>query len=191
MNEWKGTRNLTLGIMGVTRLVMHRWSDKARKQMADKQAGKAVKTKTVRNPEEEYEQSVYRLEDGRLGFPAVAFKKCLVRGAKAVGLVMADVRSGFFVEGVSCKRDQTELVPIEGEVQMRTDMVRLTGNSADLRYRGEVIDWSAELHINYNPLVITEDQIRSMAAAAGYGTGIGENRPEKGGEGWGRFELIE
>lgn len=178
----------TVSVKGLSPLIMNRWSEKARKEMLDKQMKKTVK-KDPKSPEEQYEGSVYHLDDDRLGFPADAFKKAMIRGAKQIGLVMRDARTSFFVHGAYCTRDDRALVPITGEVKPREDMVRLNGQTADIRYRGQVVEWSADLHISYNASMTSFDQIVNMLHAAGYGVGVGEWRPEKDGT-FGRFEVV-
>jgi hypothetical protein len=178
----------TIAIKGLSPLIMHRWSEKARREMLDKQMKKTVR-KEAKKPEEQYEESVYKLDDERLGFPADAFKKAMIRGAKQIGLVMTDARTSFFVHGEYCTRDDRELVPITGDIQPREDMVRLNGATADIRFRGQVIGWSADLKISYNSSITSFDQIVNMLHAAGYGVGVGEWRPEKDGT-FGRFEVV-
>lgn len=178
----------TVKISGLSPLIMHRWSEKARKEMLDKQMKKTVK-KEAKSPEDQYEASVYYLDDGRLGFPADAFKKAMIRGAKQIGLVMTDARTSFFIHGEYCTRDDRELVPIVGEVQPREDMVRLNGATSDIRFRGQVVKWEAELNISYNSSITSFDHIVNMLHAAGYGVGVGEWRPERDGT-FGRFEVV-
>ena len=175
-------------IVGLSPLIMHRWSEKARKDMLDKQMKKTVK-KEAKSPEEQYEASIYYLDDGRLGFPADAFKKTMIRGAKQIGLVMTDAKTSFFIHGEYCTRDDRELVPVVGEVQPREDMVRLNGATSDIRFRGQVVKWEAELNISYNSSITSFDHIVNMLHAAGYGVGIGEWRPERDGT-FGRFEVV-
>lgn len=175
-------------VKGLSPLIMHRWSEKARAEMLAKQMKKTVK-KEAKDPEQQFVDSVYKLDDGRLGFPADAFKKAMVRGAKQLGLTMTDMRTGFFVHGEYCSRDDRDLVPISGELQMREDMVRLNGATSDIRYRGQVLSWSAELEISFNASVVSFDHIVNMLQSAGYGVGIGEWRPEKDGM-FGRFEVV-
>jgi hypothetical protein len=179
---------VTVKIKGLSPLIMHRWSEKARREMLDKQMKKTVK-KEAKSPEEQYESSVYRMDDGEIGFPADAFKKAMIRGAKQIGMVMTDARTSFFVHGTYCSKDDRELVAINGEVRPREDMVRLNGATADIRFRGQVASWSADLNISYNSSITSFDQIVNMLHAAGYGVGVGEWRPEKDGT-FGRFEVI-
>jgi hypothetical protein len=187
--DWKGTKKITFRIKGLSPLIMHKWSEKAKREMLDKQQKKTVK-KGLREPEQEFERSVYRFSDGRLGFPSDAFKKAMIRGAKHLGLVMTDSRSSFFVMGEYCVEDQRDLVPITGELSMREDMVRLNGATSDLRYRGQVSDWEAELDIIYNPISMSPNYLTDMLKIAGFGVGIGEWRPDKDGI-FGRFEVRE
>ncbi len=175
-------------IKGLSPLIMHRWSEKAKQAMLDKQMRKTVK-KEAKDPKEQFEASVYHTDGGELGFPADAFKKAMIRGAKQLGLVMTDMRTGFFVHGEYCTRDDRDLVYIAGELSMREDMVRLNGTTSDIRYRGQVTRWSAELEISYNASVVGFDYIVNMLNAAGYGVGVGEWRPEKDGM-FGRFEVV-
>ena len=182
-------REALVKIKGLSNLIMHRWDEKAKQEMLDKQMKKTVK-KQPKDPQQQYEASVYKFDDGRLGFPADAFKKAMIRGAKQLGLVMTDMRTGFFVYGEYCVRDDRDLVEIKGNLSMREDMVRLNGSTSDIRYRGQVDGWEAELRISYNASVVSYDHIANMLQAAGYGVGVGEWRPEKDGM-FGRFEVAE
>ncbi len=181
-------QEVTVQIRGLSPVIMHRWSEKAKKEMLDKQMKKTVK-KVAKNPEEQYEDAKYLLDDGRLGFPADGFKNAMVRGAKALGLVMVDMKGGFFVHGEYSSKEGRELVPIDGKVEVREDTVRLNGGTADIRYRPQVLGWSAKLRISFNKAAVSFDQIVNMLEAAGYGVGIGDWRPERNGQ-FGRFEVI-
>jgi hypothetical protein len=66
---------------------------------------------------------------------------------------------------------------------MREDMVRLSGigNPADLRYRGEFVDWSCAISIKYNTNAVTAEQIVNLFNLGGFSVGVGEWRPEKDG----------
>lgn len=87
---------VTLRIVGETPLIMHAWSEKAKREILDKQM-KATKTsaKKAKNPVEDFIRSMYWLtpmptdmtEDGfneaiangaRFGFPVAAFKQAAI-----------------------------------------------------------------------------------------------------------------
>ncbi len=173
---------VNINVEGISPLICHRWSDKAKKQMLDKQMKKASKSREAKDPEQDYRDSLYRLpdEDG-YGFPAVAFKAAAVRAAKQVGLPMTDVRTWFHVVG--------ELVKIEGEPEMREDMVRIQ-QTTDIRYRGQFPEWTAKVPIDLDESKLSIEQLVSLFAGAGFGVGVGEWRPEKDGQ-YGRFEVRE
>ena len=180
-------KNVVIPIRGISPLIIHAWSEKAKREMADKQAGKAKNKKhSVRLPEDDYEQAKHKSPLGWEGFPASGFKAAMIRGAKMIGLVMKDTQTAFFIKA-DC--EETQLVRINGDSRMRTDMVRVGMGTADIRYRPEYPSWTADLVIEYNSGVISTDQIYQLVKAAGYGCGVGEMRPEKTKFNYGRFEL--
>lgn len=167
-------KDLTLRLVGDSPLIVHAWSDKAKKEMRDKQMKKAKGPRPAKDPEAEYEGAFYRLPDGRPAFPTIAFKAAAVAAAIRFteGLKGTEVRGAFHIDG--------ELVPIEGEPVMREDMVRVQ-TTTDIRYRPEFKTWSVNLLIRYNADKISPDQIANLFNAAGFGVGVGEWRPEKTG----------
>lgn len=180
-------RQVGIPITGISPLIVHAWSEKSKKMISDKQAGKAKNKKhEIRNPDEEYEAAKHLAKKGWDGFPAAGFKAAMIRGAKMIGMVMKDTQTAFFVIA-DC--EETQLVRIEGVSRMRTDMVRVGMGSSDIRYRPEYPEWSAELKIEFNEGIISIDQIHQLVKAAGYGCGVGEMRPEKGKFNFGRFKL--
>ncbi len=180
-------RQVTIPIVGISPLIVHAWSEKSKKMISDKQAGKAKNKKhEIREPEQEYEAAKHLAFDGWEGFPAAGFKAAMIRGAKMVGMVMKDTQTAFFI---NAECEKTQLVRIHGESQMRTDMVRVGMGSSDIRYRPEYPEWYAELNIEFNEGIISIDQIHQLVKAAGYGCGVGEMRPEKGKFNYGRFKL--
>lgn len=180
-------RQVSIPIVGISPLIVHAWSEKSKKMIADKQAGKAKNKKhDIRQPEEEYEAAKHISVSGWEGFPAAGFKASMIRGAKMIGMVMKDTQTAFFINA-DC--EETQLVRIHGESRMRTDMVRVGMGASDIRYRPEYPDWYAELNIEFNEGIVSLDQIHQLVKAAGYGCGVGEMRPEKGKFNYGRFKL--
>lgn len=180
-------RQVTIPIVGISPLIVHAWSEKSKKMIADKQAGKAKNKKhEIRVPEDDYKQAKHVSKDGWEGLPAAALKAAMIRGAKMVGMVMKDTQAAFFVNA-DC--EETQLVRIHGESRMRTDMVRVGMGAADIRYRPEYPEWYMELNIDFNEGLISIDQLHQIVKAAGYGNGLGEMRPERGKFNYGRFKL--
>jgi hypothetical protein len=176
-------------IVGISPLIVHKFSQKSRIQIEEKQAGKAQNKKhDIRDPQADFDGAKHVSSEGWEGFPAAGFKAAMIRGAKIIGMVMKDAGMSFFVKA-DC--EETQLVRIIGESRMRTDMVRVGMGSADVRYRPEYPEWSATLTIEFNAGMISLDQIYQLVKAAGYSCGIGEMRPEKGKFNYGRFKLEE
>jgi hypothetical protein len=176
-------RQVTFKIKGISPLVVHKFSEKSINQIKDKQAKKAGKGREKRNPQAEYLAALHMIDKKKTGFPASGVKLSMVRGGKALGMVMADLRGAFHVLPLG------GLVEIKGKHKMREDMVRLMGNAADVRYRPEYTDWSAEITLTYNAGVVSEEQLANLLNMAGFGTGLGEMRPEKGGA-FGMFQVV-
>jgi hypothetical protein len=180
-------REVVIPIKGISPLIVHAFSKKSQRMIEDKQQKRAKNSKyDVRSPEEECQDAKHFLADGTEGFPAAGFKAAMIRGAKMVGMVMKDAQTSFFIRA-DC--DETQLVRIEGESRLRTDMVRIGMGSADVRYRPEYPVWAVKLRIEYNEGVISLDQLYQMVKAAGYGCGVGEMRPEKTKFSFGRFDF--
>lgn len=180
-------KEVVIPIVGITPLIVNRFSEKAERQIEDKLFGRAKNKKhEIRVPQDDFEGAKHRSIEGWEGFPAAGFKAAMIRGAKMIGMVMKDTQTGFFVKA-DC--DETQLVKIRGEARLRKDHVRVNNGGADIRYRPEYLQWYAELIIEFNEGVLSIDQIFQLVKAAGYGCGIGEMRPEKGKFNYGRFKL--
>jgi len=178
-------KTFLLRIVGDSELVTHAWSDKAKKEMLDKQMGKARPRKEHKDPARDYEEAFHRLPDGRPGFPAIGFKAAIVSAARQVdGLTMTFLRGAFHVVGDT----GGDLVAIEGEPRMREDMVRIGMGTADIRYRPGFPTWAVTLVVHLNSRALTVEQLVHLANQAGFSVGIGEWRPEKNGA-WGMFHV--
>ena len=180
-------RRMTFGIRGTSPLIMHQWSEKAKREMRDKQqAGKKTKTRENRDPDAEAKAATYTTKDGSIGIPGMAFKSALVSAAhKDIGIEKTLVRKALFL----VTDDPNKVLPIEGsEPTVREDMVRVGMGSADLRYRPEFIEWTCKVELEVDSELLQRDDVLALVDRAGFGVGICEWRPEKGGE-FGRFEI--
>lgn len=169
-------------LIGDTPLIMHKWSEKAKKEMLDKQMKKAKLAKEAKDPERDFEESIYRMPDGQPCFPVIAFKAAAVTACTSIGnITKVAARQAFHIDG--------EWALISGsEPRMREDMVRIGMGTADIRYRGEFFPWFTTLTIAFNDRVMSAEQILNMLNTAGFGVGVGEWRPEKDGQ-YGRFHV--
>jgi hypothetical protein len=176
-------QQMELTLIGDSPLISHAWSEKAKKQMLDKQMKKAKQAKEAKDPQRDYEESLYKHPTGGFGFPCVAFKSAAVGACRfSDGIKMTEARGAFHVVG--------ELAKIKGEPSMREDMVRVGMGTADIRYRGEFKSWSVVLLISYNADALSPEQIINLFNIAGFGVGVGEWRPEKDGS-YGRFHVAQ
>jgi hypothetical protein len=182
-------KHVVIPISGVSPLIVNKFSNKAIDMMIGIRNGGAKNKKhEIQVPEEDVENAKHYSEHGWEGFPAAGFKAAMVRGAKMIGMVMKDTQTNFFVKADD---EQSQLVRIYGESRLRRDMVRVGMGAADIRFRPEYPEWSANLTIEFNAGVLSLDQIHQLVKAAGYGCGIGEMRPEKGKFNYGRFVLAQ
>ena len=171
---------MEITIIGETPLICHRWSEKAKKEMLDKQMKKAKPAKAAKDPEEDYRQSLYELPGGGYGFPVVAFKNAAVTACTSVaGITKVAARQAF---RVGSSLDGGELVEIHGVPEMREDMVRIGMGTADIRYRGQFVNWWATVIVRYNANVLSAEQIVNLFNTSGFGVGLGEWRMEKDGQ---------
>ena len=155
--------------------------------MRDKHGGRKAKTREVRDPEAECEAAAYKTAHGEYGVPAMAVKSALITAAhKDLGIEKTLVRKALFLH---CD-DPNGVLPFsayEGP-ELREDTVRIGMGSTDLRYRPEFRNWAVTLDIEFDVSLIQENDIAALIERAGFGTGVGEWRPEKGGE-FGRFRI--
>lgn len=192
-------------IVGETPLIVHAWSEKAKKQMLDAQMGKARgKQRDKKSPAQDFIDSMYWLtekpdtagiddEDGkmaafyqavqdgaRFGFPVTALKQAAISASyrKAWTKDKMSLRGVFFIDGGF--GEYMEIVsdpPI-----MREDMVRIGLGTADIRYRPEFRNWSATVKVKYDRNGQYDlNSIVNMINAGGTVCGLGEWRPERDG----------
>jgi hypothetical protein len=174
-------QTVEITLIGDSPLICHRWSEKAKKQILDKQMKRAVAAKEAKDPERDYADSLYKDENGDYAFPSVAFKSAAVDACSHVAeITKVEARGAFHVIG--------EFVKIKGSPSPREDMVRVGMGSADIRYRGEFRQWSARLRLRFNANVLSAEQIINLFNTAGFAIGVGEWRPQKNGS-FGMFRV--
>lgn len=173
-------QRMEIVLVGDSPLICHAWSDRAKKQILDKQMKRAQTAKEAKDPEKDYSDSLYRHDDEHV-FPAVAFKSAAVDACSHVAeITKVQARGAFHIIG--------EWVKIEGEPSPREDMVRVGMGAADIRYRAEFKQWRAKLKIRFNANVLSAEQITNLFNTAGFAVGVGDWRPEKNGS-FGMFHV--
>lgn len=198
-------RKTTIRIVGDTPLIMHAWSEKAKREILDKQMKKTKSSaREAKNPVEDFIRSMYWLtpmpeemsqegfeeaieKGARFGFPVTGFKQAAISAAYRMGWAKDKVsmRGAFFIDG-----DENQMLEIHSDTPViREDMVKVGMGTADIRFRGEFRNWYADLTISYNENgQYTLEQIVNIINAGGYVCGVGEWRPERDGQ-YGMFHV--
>ena len=203
-------------IRGLSPLIVHKWSVKAKREMLDKQMNATkTKKKDAKNPVADFIGSAYWMTEepkvepsdtpqmaeekfgeavangARWGFPVTAIKQAAIMAASRneIDVKTTTLRGSFFIHG----EGPAMLAEVKGCVpEMREDMVRVGGISktADIRHRAQFSDWFMDLTIDYNANgPITPEQIVNLINLGGFTCGIGEWRPEKDGS-FGMFQVV-
>ena len=191
-------KRVNIRVIGDTPLIVHAWSEKAKRMMLEAQM-KATKTKAkeVRDPYDDFIQSLYWLEGkpekstpeefekavkngAKWGVPVGALKQAGNSAAYRMGWVknQMELRGSYFLA-----TEYGEMAEIKGSIpEMQEDMVRIGMGSADLRYRGVFKDWYMDLTLEYNASGnLSLEQIVNVLNAGGFVCGLGEWRPERDG----------
>ena len=152
-------RGFRVWIVGDTPLITHAWSEKAKRQMLDKQLKNANEGRPVRDPDKDFVNSLYEFDDeGHYGFPAMAVKKAMLSAAhKDKGVPMTTVRGALWLHAEMVRTRPAKagaicdmpLLRIYGsEPEMREDMVKIgsgLSKTADLAYRGQFTTWALRI----------------------------------------------
>jgi len=185
-------------IKGTAPLIFHKWTEKAKKQILDKQLKKAQRGHDIRKPEEEYVDSFYYDSEDRVAFPALSIKLAMVNAVRNVeGTTMTLIKGAVFVVG-----DKDGFIPVlnggkeitrkevikNKDKWLREDMVRIGMGSADLRFRGQLTEWEMEFIMKFNGDILSPEQVMNLLQIAGFACGLGEWRTERNGN-FGSFEI--
>lgn len=186
---------LQVPVIGDSILVSHNWSEKSKKGLREVGTKVVKNKKDPRDPDAEFEGSLYRSTDGWCGLPAIAFKNSAVEACRYIeGMTMVEARGTLFIKSDGSDADGIGLARIHGDgPHVREDVVRLPGNKADLRYRGYWRRWAALVTVRFNENVISQSQIANLFAIAGLHCGVGDGRPTspQGTMDWGLYHLAE
>lgn len=175
-------KTISLRINGVSSLMMHKFSEKMRRQIEEKQTATSTVTKK-REPkdyEAEFQAARYLSEEGWDGVPAGAIRASMIAACRTIsGLPMTKAKGAFFV--ISQGRDKTDgtaLIRIHGKAIHDTRPVRLESGVADLRNRPRYDEWHCDFKIQFDADMLSAQDVANLLARAGAQVGIGELRPQ-------------
>lgn len=175
--EWK-VANIV--VVGETPLLTCRWREEQIEAIRRKQGQEPPLPPAPRDPQQEFEGSIYYTDDGKPGMIAIAFKRAAVRAAKQVDLVMVDMESRFHINA-----DIVEIVGSKPE--FRRDMVKPPQGAAMPAYRAMYREWSCVLPVYFNSSLLPLANLLQLIDLGG-SVGVGAWRPEKKGR-FGMFKV--
>lgn len=182
---------VTVRIVGDSPVITHKWSEKALLTLRDKHKGVKTKDRSVRDPEAEGEAATYYTPDKKPGILAVAIKAAIVEAAhKDLGIARTLVTKSLFVypKGREIVLPLESANGVELDRQICEDPVRVGQGSTDLRYRPYYFNWAVTPMFEIDADWLQVEDLLILINRAGFGVGIHEWRPEKGGE-YGRFRI--
>lgn len=182
-------------LIGDTPLIVHAWSEKAKRDMLSKQVQEIKpEGRQARDPQEDFINSLYDMGNGYYGFPVTAVKKAMWSVAHVQrGIIKSDVLPGIWLDhqvvrvrpataGAVCDMPLVRIIAEKPE--MREDMVRVgTGlrKTATLAYRAQFFPWALKVTGRINVDLISEEALANLALWSGMEAGIGDWRTEKTG----------
>lgn len=203
-------------LVGDTPLIIHSWSEKAKKEMlaAQQKTKKDKKAMDIRDPFAEFMDACYWItpepeektpeafekavaEGAKFGFKTIAIKLAALSACYRAGIIpnQMGMKSCFYINAVDGVYHETgeELAVIRSDDPpiFREDMVRIGGQNktADLRYRPAFKNWKIDLMVTLIDVgTFTMESIINAINLGGYMNGIGEWRMERDGD-FGRFHV--
>lgn len=179
-------------ILGTSPLIMNRMSQKVWFELL---APKGKKTSAEKagslkhNPIQEFRDSPYRMTDPKspalLAVMPTAFKKAMGTAALDMpGAKKAQILRLIYVEG--------EMLPIYGIPKVFMAITRSSdmNHTPDVRTRAIIPEWACKISISFTKPILREQSIANLLAAAGFQSGIGDWRQEKGSGSYGAFKLV-
>ena len=190
-------RTIVVPLVGMSPLVVCKFSTKAREMIKEKQAAgsqaKQGKKREAKDFDAVYQSARHIAEDGWDGIHAGAFRNAMIDACRLVGFKMTMAKLGVFVEADGIDADEgIPLVKILGEPRRHEAMGRTMTGVPDIRIRPMYWPWRMDLRIRFDEDMFSASDVTNLLARAGQQVGIGEGRPfskNSAGMGWGTFRI--
>jgi len=179
-------------ILGTTPLIMNRMSQKAWFELLAPR-GKKTSVEKASNmkhdPIQEFRNSPYIITDQNaptlLAIMPTSFKRAMGTAAlDTPGAKKAQIGRLVYIEG--------EMLPIYGIPRVFMAITRSAdmNRTPDVRTRALLPEWACKLTITYTMPILRQQSIVNLLAAAGFQSGVGDWRQEKGSASYGSFKLV-
>lgn len=183
---------MTFNILGTTPLIMNRMSQRVWFELL---APKGRKTTTEKasslkhDPIAEFRASPYVMTDesapAHLALLPTMFKRAMGTAALDMpGAKKTQIGRLVYVEG--------QMIPVFGVPRVFMAVTRSAdmNKTPDIRTRALLPEWACQLKISFTKPVLREQSIANLLAAAGFQSGVGDWRQEKGSGNYGSFKLV-
>lgn len=182
---------IKLRIVGVTPLIQNKMSAKVKAGLlvGSRKKTRAEKLDIKHDPLQEYRDSMELMgAEGptALGLRIVAVKAAMCTAAiETAGLTKAGTQRLLFMPGA--------LTPLYGTPQLSMMVVRSAdiNRTPDIRSRGFLPKWGAEIEINYIVPQLSAQAVITLLRNAGMVIGVGDGRQEKGKFAYGSFRVLD
>lgn len=178
-------------IIGRSPLIMNRMSQKAWFELLAPKGKKTTVEKASslkHDPIKEFRDSVYRLGDDEptlLALMSTAFKGAMRTAALDMpGAKKSQIGRLVYIPG--------EFTPIFGIPKVFMAITRSAdmNKTPDVRTRAILPEWACRLSVTYTRPMLREQSIANLLAAAGFQSGVGDWRQEKGSGSFGSFDIV-
>jgi len=164
-------QNFRVTILGRTPIIYHKWSEKAKREIRERQMKKAKSGREERKPVQEYTHSIYLNREGQVAIRGTWVKEALVGAARNVpGLPMTLVRGAVFVNN-----DIDDLIPVYVQDKKGKEVALVPTRDKKEPKLFDVVFYETEEapegYFGYDPkfpdhLVMREDMVRVGNGAA-------------------------
>lgn len=185
-----------VAIIGTTPLIMHKFSDKARRELLLPRGTltQMEKETTLKHesPVVEAKACAETMRDRDaptlFGMPAGAVKG----GLASTALRLPKVKKTEIGQLVFIPTRGGNLIPLYGLPYLFTTMVRNSGQNRTPDVRSRIIFpvWAMEFDVRYIKPNLTEKKVLDLLHSSGMICGLGDWRPEKGKGEYGSFEIV-
>lgn len=184
------TRQVTFNIVGISPMIMHRFDQKAWRELLlpSQQKNRAEKAMSLKHdPIAEFRGALYMSRDPNsptaIHVPGGSFHNALGQAAIDIpGAAKSEIKR------LTTVVDET--VHLYGLPLLGCHMVRNSGinGAPDVRTRPIFREWACQITFKFIADLVKEKQLAALMGAAGHIVGIGDWRGQKGGP-YGRFRL--